>query len=363
MKKVLIFGMTPNPGGVESVIMNYYRNMNRREFEIDFACGPEKIAYEDEILNNGNKVFHLPYWKQHWFKFQKGIKQIFKKNKYDVVWVNLCKLTNISILTWAKKFGVKMRIIHSHNSKDMGTKIGAIFHWWNKKRLKNLATHFWSCSQEASDYFFVKPIQELSTHKVIKNAVNIDKFAFNKQVRDQYRKKLNWENDLVFGHVGRLHFQKNQEVLIKIFVEIKKNKQNSKLVLIGQGEDEEKLKTLVKDLKLTDCVEFLGVRNDVDKLYNAFDLMVFPSLFEGLPVALVEAQVNGLTIFASDVISKETKLVDNYYFYSLQNSPQEWADFVISNYDKDIDRLKNLEELKKSQFNIKTQVENFIDLI
>ena len=366
MKKILVFGITDLPGGVESVIMNYYRNIDRNKYQFDFLCNTEKVAYEDEIKLLGGTIYRITARSKDIKKYQKDMKEFFEKHskEYSTIWVNICSLANIDYLKYAKKYGIKNRIIHCHNSQNMDSFLRGLLHRWNKLFITKYATDFWSCSDDASKWFFSKKIMQSDRYVLLKNAIDLEKFRFDEKVRKEYRQKLDLEECFVIGHIGRFHFQKNHEFLIKVFYELQKKNEKSKLILIGIGEDLDKIKEKVKELKLEGKVLFLGSRNDVNSLFNAMDLFLFPSLFEGLPVALLEAQANGLPIVTSEEgVPKEAKIVENFEYISLKESPNYWAEKILE-IDLKNNSEENIKKLKKAGFDItieKQRVEEFID--
>ena len=361
MKKVLVIGMKTNPGGMESVIMNYYRNVDRSKISFDFACVGKGIAYGEELKQAGSKIFTLPVRRKHPFKYYSMVKQIFRENTYDAIWCNYTILNNICHLKFAKKYGVKIRIVHSHSSKFMHRRLRFMFfHFLHKHFIDKYATHFWSCDMLASKFFYPKRVIKSPMHKIIDNAVNIDKYKFDEEIRNRYRKELNVENDFVVGNVGRLRFEKNQSFLIKIFKKITELKPNVKLLLVGQGEDEQKLKNLASSLEIDEKVLFLGARADVNSLLNAIDVMAFPSLFEGRSVALIEAQVNGVPIVASDTISELSKVNDNFYFKSLNDSDSDWAKVIIEKGEsQENSRISYYDKFKGTNYDIKYVIKQF----
>lgn len=361
MKKILVYGITENSGGVESVIMNYYRKLDRTKFQFDILVHKHKVAYEEEIKNLGGNIYYITPRRENYFQYKKELKSFFKQNadNYDAIWVNVCGLSNIDYLKYAKKYGIKTRIIHSHNSKNMGSILTEILHKFNKLFIKKYATDFWSCGELASRYFYSNKIIAGKYHKIINNAVDIDKFKFNNDVRLQCRTELRLNNNFVVGHIGRLHFQKNQEFLIDIFDEIQKLKPNSMLVLVGDGEDKEKLIQKINEKGISDKVIFLGIRKDVELVMQTFDSFVFPSLFEGLPVVLFEAQAAGLKIFAADTISEKSKITSNFEFLSLESSPKYWAEKIVKECDNNYDRMLSNQEMKNSNYNIENQIVEF----
>lgn len=367
MKKVLVFGLTDVAGGVESVIMNYYRNIDRNKVKFDFLCNTEKVAYEDEIKSLGGKIYRIPARSKKIFDYKKALKKFFKEhsNEYDSIWVNICSLANIDYLKMAKKYKIKTRIIHCHNSQNMDSRLRGLLHKYNKIFLKRYATDFWSCSNSSSPWFYSKNIINSDKYRVINNAIDVQKFVYNEKIRKEYRNKLNLEEDtLVIGNVGRFHFQKNHTFIVDIYEQVFKRIPNSQLLLIGVGEDEEKIKNLVKEKNIQNNVKFLGSRSDVNNLLQAMDIFLFPSVFEGLPVTLIEAQASGLKIFASsDNIPEDVKIDDeNFEFISLNKSAEYWSNEIIKGYKQIKDRPNNYNLIKKAGYDIKEEVkkmENF----
>ena len=355
MKKVLVFGITENPGGVESVIMNYYRHLDRSKVQFDFLCNTEKpVAYEEEIKELGGTIYRVTARSINRSKFKEDMNKFFLEHaqEYSTIWVNICSLANIDYLKYAKKFGIKYRIIHSHNSQNMDSKLRMLLHKANKCIISKYATDFWSCSEDSSKWFYSEKIIKSNKYLLVNNAIDTEKFKFNDEIRRKYRKKMNLENKFVIGNVGRFHFQKNHEFLIDIFKEISKKQENAYLLLVGQGEEENKIKNKVESMNLKDKVAFLGIRNDVDSLLQAMDAFLFPSLFEGLPLALIETQANGINIYAaSEGIPTKAKMVDNFYFMSLKDSPEVWADKILENKNK-ARELENPKIIEKMGYSI-----------
>jgi glycosyltransferase involved in cell wall biosynthesis len=331
MHKVLIFGMTENPGGVEAFLMNYYRKMDRDKLQFDFLCNSyEPVAYEDELLAMGGHTYHFPARSKKPFKYYKKLNQFFALHakEYDAIWVNVCSLANIDYLKMAKKYGISRRIIHSHNSQNMDSRLRGILHQLNKRQISRYATDYWACSADAAKWFYPEGILEKA--EIIHNAIDVDKMAYDSKKRELLRREIGCEDSLVIGNVGRLHFQKNQTFLLDIFAEVLALEPCADLVLVGQGEDLENLKEKAHSLGITEHVHFMGVQYDVAGWLSAFDLFLFPSLFEGLSVVALEAQANGLPVLASSgVIPEEVRMNENFQFFSLERSAKEWAKKVL----------------------------------
>lgn len=366
MKKVLVFGMTDNPGGVESFLMAYYRKLNTSKIQFDFLCNNATVAYEQEIERLGGKVFKICARSQNPSLYKKQLDEFFKKHadQYCAIWVNVCSLANIDYLKYAKKYGIRIRIIHSHNAQNMDSALRGVLHKINRLFIHRYATHFWACTQLAADFFYNSKIKASENFREVKNAIDVSAFSFNSEARDELRRELSVENCLVFGNVGRLHFQKNQSFLLDVFAELSKKRSDARLLLVGGGEDEFCLKEKADKLGLSDKVLFLGVRSDVCRLMSALDVFLLPSKFEGLGIVLIEAQASGLLCFASaEVIPADAGVTSLLNFISLSKSPSDWADEILSKC-KNLSRPDTLSEITEAGYNIDTQIyslQNFFE--
>ncbi len=348
--------MTENPGGIESVIMNYYRHFDKNAIKLDFLCNSGHVAYEDEIISMGGKIYKITARSKNYKKYKHEINIFFKNHakEYNAIWVNVCSLANIDYLKYAKKYNIPKRIIHCHNSQNMDSFLRGLLHRFNKLFLKKYATDFWTCSDEASLWFYNYKIINGNKYLLINNAIDCDKYAFDKNKRDKIRKELKIGDKVVFGNIGRLHFQKNQEFALKVFNEYLKINKNSVFLLVGDGEDKEKLEKLCLQYNISDKVKFLGIRNDIANLLQAMDIFLFPSLFEGFALSLIEAQASRIMIFTSTNVKEEIKMSDSIYFMNLGNE-KEWAK-EISNKYKNFNREKNKIYIKENGFDIKENV-------
>lgn len=363
--KVLVFGMTDNPGGMESCVMNYYRNIDWSDVQFDFLCNWENMVYADEVTAKGSKIYTIPQKSKDYKAYKKALDDFFKahKGEYDVFWYNTCTLTNIDYLVYAKKYGIKKRIIHAHNSGNETSKLRGIFHYLNKTRLSQYATDYWSCSIVASEYFYNENIINSPKHHIINNAIQTKDYAFDEAVRNEIRKEYKLEDKYVIGHVGRFQYQKNHEFLVDVFNEYLKLDNKAVLMLVGQGEGEEAIRQKVADLGMTENVMFMGVRSDVNKLLQAMDIFVLPSHFEGLPLVLVEAQSAGLPCYVSkDVITKESDVTGNIEFISLDDGDKKWAQIIYDNKKSD-DRNKYTQLVIDAGFDISTETGKFISYL
>lgn len=343
-------------GGVESVVTNYYRHIDRTKIQFDFICDKDStnIPY-DEIEQLGGRVILVPPY-QKVFEYQKELIKIFKDNNYKIVHSHINTLS-VFPLRAAKKAGVPIRIAHSHSTTNKKE--------WKKNLLKQIlrpfskvyATDYMCCSELAGRWLFGNKEYDKGTVYLLNNAIDLDKYKYDEKIRNSKRKELKIKpSTFVVGHIGRFVEQKNHRFLIDIFNEIHKKNKDSLLLLAGQGPLMDEMKEKVHNLELDDCVQFLGQRKDANELYQAFDLFLLPSLYEGLPVVGVEAQASGNLCYLSTDMTKETKVLDSTKFMSLSNSAEEWANAILKdarNYKKHDTK----EEVSKYGFNIEKEAE------
>lgn len=354
MKKVLIWGATDTVGGIEAVLWNYVSHIPTEQIQFDFINTYETISIGDKVCARGSVVYSLPSRKKHLFAYKKAIAAFMREHasEYDAVWLNDCMFGNIDILKLARKYGVKRRIIHAHNSLNMGGGISRLIrHKLNAWLLRFYVTDYWACSELAGGWSYPKDIVGAGLVKVIPNAIDIDAFSTKEPIRNKHRKELCVDDQLVFGHVGRFHFQKNHLFLIDIFREIHKLNSNSVLLLIGSGEDEGKVRARVAEFGLEQAVRFLGTRKDTNELYQAMDAFLLPSLFEGLPVVMIEAESAGLPCFVADTITKESDISGNVHFIPLSMEPAAWAKYILDNMEKFV-RRDVKDEIRKNGYAI-----------
>lgn len=361
-KKVLVFGMTDNPGGMESCVMNYYRNIDLDKVQFDFLCNWEQMVYADEVMKNGSKIYTIPQRSKDYKAYKKAMDSFFEKHagEYDVFWYNTCTLTNIDYLVYAKRYGIKKRIIHAHNSGNETTLLRGILHYMNKARIGIYATDFWSCSMAASKYFYSDRIIASKKHHIINNAIKAEQYKYDVQTRNEMRKELGLEEKYVIGHIGRFQYQKNHEFLIDIFAAYAKMNDKAHLLLIGQGENQGTVRQKVAALNLQDKVTFTGARLDVDKLVQAMDIFVFPSRFEGLGIVLIEAQAAGLKCITSkEKVPYEVNITGNVEFVELAENPEEWAESIRKIEEEHVERGNCLPLIVKAGYDINTETKKF----
>jgi len=303
--KVLHVTGTMNCGGQETFIMNIFRNIDREKIQFDFVVHSKiKAHYDDEIKSLGGKIYRITPISKNPIKHMIELYKILKNNDYDVVHRHTASSIVFIDTLIAKLVGIKKIIAHSHNNKLQKQIFLSILF----RPLLNISTtHKFACSNSAGTWLFGKN-KDIG---VIPNGIDLIKYKFNENIRDKYRKELNIENKIVLGHVGRFNKQKNHNFLIDIFNEVYQQNKNYVLLLIGTGELEQQIQKKVKELNIENSVKFLGIRNDVNNLMQAMDIFLFPSIYEGLGIVLLEAQASALQCIVSENIQEEAIFSNN----------------------------------------------------
>ncbi len=335
--KVLYFVDRMLRGGIQSLVIDWVSRFDKKKIHVDFLLLDDgnKYELEDTLKELGCNVYKLKgIWIRNPFDYIKYAKAMnnFFKNHHDYKVVHMHSTSkNYMVLKYAKKYGIPIRVAHSHalgfqTTSHLKVMIGNFL----KKSLLLYATDYFACSNLAGQWLFGNDIIYSKNFKVIHNGVDLKKYAFNLTVRNKIRKMYKiGSNEVVIGHVGRFAAQKNHEFLIDIFNEYHKINSNSRLLLVGTGILEESIKKKAQDLKIEDKVIFAGFRNDVNNYMQAMDLFVLPSIFEGLGLVLIEAQASGLPCFTSkDVVPKEAHVSNLLTFINLNNNAREWANII-----------------------------------
>lgn len=312
--------------GLETMLMNYYRNIDRSKLQFDFLMHREERSdYDDEIEAMGGKIYRAPrLYPQNYPAYFRYMKDFFSEHpEYKIVHSHIDAMSYLPLKA-AKKAGVPIRIAHSHS-----TGIDLDFKYPLKQYFRfclgNVTSHSFACGQEAGKFLFCG-----RDFSVIPNAVDSVRFAFCDEIRQKKREELSLTDCFVVGHVGRMAYAKNHSFLIDIFSSLLKSCHNAVLMLVGAGEKEDELKAKVKALGIGSSVLFLGNRSDVDELYQAMDVFVLPSKFEGVPVVGIEAQFSGLPCIFSDRVPKEVGFGKNCVFQKLGDPAQKWAESILS---------------------------------
>lgn len=348
--KVLQVGLSYKVGGIETYLINYQKQLDKTKVSFDyinvFERAKKEFFYEE--LCKYSKVYTLPDYRKHPIKFTKELIKLNKEEQYDVFHYNMNSACYLIPLLAAKMCKIKVIIAHSHNSSSDKGLLKKILHNFNKKIIPLFANTYFACSELAGAWFFNKKIRKSENYYIINNAINLEKFTYEETVRKKKRTELGISDDtIVIGHVGSFKKQKNHEFIIDIFNEYHKKNPNSKLLLVGIGPLFENIKEKINNLKMNNSVILLGQRSDTANLYQAMDIFLLPSLYEGLPLVGVEAQAVGLKCFFSDVITKEVNISDNVTYIPLKDSASEWAEQILNA------NLTNRKSVDASKFDIK----------
>lgn len=347
-----IFGKL-NRGGSETFIMNVLRNTDREQYQFDFLVHDIPNARHDytaEVEKLGSKIYSVPSI----FNFPLYLYSLFcllKKTDHSIVHIHIHTLALFPLL-FAKFFGKKV-IVHSHNTRLGGGLLKKTAKYILTFPLSFLADYYCACSLDAGKWLFGPKINLKRNFSVIANGIDAKNFSYNEDLRDQYRTRLHLQDRLILGHVGRLDHQKNHDFLIDIFHAVYKQNKDAVLLLIGRGSLEEEIKNKVNKLGLSEVVRFLGVRNDIPALMNAMDIFVFPSLYEGLGIVLIEAQATGLPCLTSSTVPRDAKVTNLCSFLPL-NDTEPWVDNCFKSYPE---RKSMEEEIKQSGYQIENSVE------
>ena len=336
-----------NYGGVEMVVMNYYRHIDRSKVQFDFfVLEGSEIPQREEIERLGGRIYIVPHYK-HLVQYEKTLIRLFKENNYKIVHSHMNTLSVFS-LRIAKKAGVPVRIAHNHSTAGKGEYKKNLVKYMLRPFAKVYPTDLFACSHLAGDWLYGKN----TNYTVFNNAIELDKFVYNEQIREKIRKQYHIENKFVIGHVGRFCYQKNHDFLIDIFEKVHEREKEAILLLIGEGELEDEIKAKVYRLGLDECVIFAGTCSNVNEMYQAMDVFVLPSRYEGLPVVGVEAQAAGLPCLFSINVTKETKLLNNVFF---ENAFDEYIEDVFN--ELNIKRINVAEKIKHAGFDIDNEAD------
>ena len=339
-------------GGIESVVMNYYRCIDKNKFQFDFIA-PKGSTFpnKDEIEKLGGRIFVVPKY-SHPFAYIKAVRKIFRENNYKIVH---CHMNTMGIFAMyaAYKEHIPIRILHNHSM---------INHFFSRSEFKRnilkyvlrtfckiYPSHFCACSKAAGNWMYGKNFN----YTIFNNGINVDKFKFNLEIRESVRAELGLQDKLVVGHIGRFCPPKNHIFLVEIFNNLLSLHDNAVLLLIGEGELLDQVKLKVKQLNIEDKVIFLGKQNDTSKYYQAMDVFCLPSRYEGLPVVAVEAQCSGLPCLFSTYVSKESKILDSTKFLSYDDTLDKWSQTMSELANNQ--RVDGAEQVRKCNFDMKDE--------
>ena len=338
------------------MLMNLYRNINRNKIQFDFLMNErtEPYVFEEEIKRMGGRIFTVPKFNgRNLNVYRRKVEQLFRTySEWKIIHIHNVSSTMLFI-DIAKKYRVAT-IVHAHFDQDP-TDFGSYIQRWLGMPIKHNADYLLASSKLVGEHVFGLKKERVS---VLKNAIEIERYVFNEETRKRKRAELGLKNETVLGHVGSMVEQKNHTYLLAIFKAYLYLNPRSILLLLGDGELKEKLEQQVAAAGIAKQVKFLGERTDVNEWLQSMDIFVFPSFFEGLPIALIEAQAAGLPIIASDTITKEVQITNLMTFKRITVEPQRWAKRIDDHlvlFREDISQ-----EIKKAGYDVKDTA-NFLE--
>lgn len=342
MIKVLQIVDNMSLGGIQSFIMNVYRNINRNKIQFDFLLHHKyKNSYEKEIKLLGGNVYYISPRKEGILKNRKSLNDFFKSHCKEYVAVHLheSSLSYIEPLIYAQRYNIPIRIIHSHSTKIPSNVIHKMLHFYNQKRIEKFANRFFACGKLAGEWMY-KNSKVKDKYEIIYNGIELEKFKYNQETRNKIRNELSANNKKIIGHVGRFERVKNHQFLLEILQELIKIDSNYLLLLVGDGKLLNEIKFRANSMKLNNNIKFLGKVKNVQELFQAFDIFVLPSFYEGFPVTAIEAQASGLPCILSSSITQEAKINSNVRYVGLKDSKNEWIKLIQSLSKREIDNQK-----------------------
>lgn len=353
--RVLHVVVNMNRGGAETLLMNLYRNIDRSKVQFDFLTCKEGV-FDEEIRELGGEIHRIQYITDvgH-FGYIKALNKFFSSNNnYKIVHAHMDKMSGL-VLRAAKHNNIPVRIAHSHSTRSEGSFFAKLYKWYAGILVLSSSTHLLACSNTAARWLF---LHKAKMAKVLKNGIESNKFIFSENTRHQVRQELKLEDNVVIGHIGRFNHPKNHLFLIEVFSQLTKAIPNATLVLIGDGDLRTDIECKINKLKIGDKVKLLGIRSDINRLVQAIDIFVFPSLYEGLPVTLIEAQTAGVPCVISDVITREVDIGFNLIDYLPLNDKLIWIEHLKKKVKLPIERgIFKHSMLKKEDYDIKKSVD------
>lgn len=343
-----------NTGGIETLLMNIYRNIDREKVQFDFMLHRDiEGFYDEEIKSLGGRLYYgMPFNPLKHKSYLNSLDDVLLEHKNEYKIIHAHNDFSMFTLRAAKKVGIPIRICHSHNSKPRFDKKKYIFKKYNKIKLKNYTTHMFACSNKAAKWLYGNKAVEEGRVKLINNGIEPEKFIYNETIRNDIRKQLNIENKYVIGHVGRFDTQKNHKFIIKVFNEVLKSNKDSVLILIGEGGLKEEIKEQANTFGIINNIIFIDATYNVNKYIQGMDLFLFPSLYEGLGIVAIEAQAAGLQCVVADTIPREAFITKNIHALSLKESLENWSKEILK-YNNGYERKDTSEIIRKSGYDIK----------
>lgn len=355
MQKILVIITTQFVlhGGLTNVMLNYYQWINNDKFRIDFAS-TNKLSDENLLIKlkkKNSQYYCLGNRKKKTIMYLIKLYRLLKNNNYDIVHINSNSATATLELLVAKIAGVKTRIVHNHTEVCDHQILHKLFSPFFKK----LYTVAVACSNKSGEWIFGE-----NGYKVLKNSIDTQRYRYDKDLRINIRQKYNIdENCMVLGHIGKIYKPKNHSFIIDIFNDYHKINKNSKLLLVGDGILRHQVEEKIKFYNIQDDVILVGMQYNTNEYLSAMDVFIFPSLWEGLPLALVEAQSSGVICVCSNKIDEQINITGNVKMLPIDDGTKIWVDAILKQkkVNREEQSIYNIDKIKKSGYDSKTNVE------
>lgn len=358
-KQMRVLMVVPNlrvSNGVASYAMNYYRTLDHSRVQMDFvALSYRESPYLAEVEKEGSRVYVLPSVFRHPIKHIKKCSEILSKQSYDIIHDNIL-LQSLPIM-WLSKKRVGVRILHSHNPKLGETRYKELLNSLFLPLLKLPANYNVACSDRAGKAMFGN-----NNYSIIPNVIDVDRFQYSEEIRNQTREKENANGFKIIGTVGRVAAQKNPFFAVDVIENVLEKRQDVEYWWIGSGPLDAQMKQYIEEKQLSDKIKMLGSRNDMPELYQAMDIFFLPSIFEGFGIACIEAEAAGLTCVVSDQVPQEVNVTGNVTFISLDQDVETWADTIISCIEKNTDRYLSNISCHESEYSVDNSKETLVDV-
>ena len=356
MRRVCCFCESWKSGGIEAFLCNILTRIDLSQIQVDIVTAHlGESVFTKQLQELGVQFYELSGNLRRVPENHQSFRLLLEERQYDIVYVNAYQSLSLYYLYMAKKAAVPVRIAHAHNTslrKSLTRPLKLLIHRWARDQYTCYATALWACSKNAAEFLFSERELEQRGFTFIPNGIDTARFRFDPAVRESVRKELGLNGKFVIGNVGRLCYQKNQQFLIDVFTELLKQRPESCLLLIGEGDDESMLRQKARELAVTDRVLFCGVSEQVEQLMWAMDVFAFPSRFEGLGIAAIEAQATGLPVLASESVPKEAYVSPLYHSRPLGSGAEAWADALLQLDGNTAERQEAVFAVRDAAFDI-----------
>ncbi len=357
MKRILMFGMSSYPGGIENFIKNYFLTpVFSKHFTIDFVTYEECLAYQDQIIESGHGILKVPHLRKRPFGYFKAISNIFKQGRYDGVYINMLSGANALPVLLAKNNHISQIVLHAHASGTVGL-LRKVLHRLFRRYCSDAATLRLACGKDAGEFLF-----DGQGFSVVPNAIDSSLFLTDAHKRKITREKLGVsESEVLLGHVGRFAPEKNHTFILDVFQAYLESGTPAKLLLVGDGGIKSQIEQIVLQRGLTDSVIFYGTAAEPQVLYSAMDYFIFPSTFEGFGMSVLEAQAAGRKCFVSDKLPKAVNVTNTVEFLPLEQDTQVWVSAIHN--AAYVDAISMNQSVAQSEFDISKQVIRLVNLL